>query len=214
MIQEKLEHKKIGSIIGVLYVLMIVASIFALYIFVNFVAYLTKLPWLVYVLYAILIIGATLIIRKRLTDYSYGIAHGELILDRQSSRNPKNLLTIPVKSILWFGNCSDVPAEYAKIRPGKVTFLKANVSKTVIFKRDKFTHGVMFTPSEKFTQHLIERMEKAKKKQKTSESKHEECEIKTPESQSENFADVSNLNQDAEVSADSHREQENEQKDN
>ncbi len=180
MKHEKLEHKKVGSIIGIFYVLLIVAVIFALYIFVNFIAYLTKLPWITYVLYAILIIGATLIIRKRLTDYAYGIAQGELILDRQSSRNPKNLVTIPVKSILWFGKCSEIPFEYAKIRLGKVTFLKGNVSKAVIFKRDKFTHGIMFTPSDEFSEYLVERIEKAKKK--TGKAANEE-EIKSPESE-------------------------------
>ncbi len=168
MIQEKLEHKKIGSIIGVLYVLMIVVAVFALYIFINFIAFLAKIPWLVYVMYALLVVAATIIIKKRLTDYSYGIAQGELLVDRISSRNPKNLLSIPIKSILWFGDCKDIPEGYATVKLGKVTFLKENVSKAVIFKRDKFTHGMMFTPSDEFSEKLIERMEKAKKKGKTS----------------------------------------------
>ncbi len=160
MIHEKLEHKKIGSVIGILYVLMLAVAVFALYVFIHFIAFITGIPWIVYVLYALMIVAATLIIKVRLTDYSYGIARGELVLDRCISRNPKNVLTLRIKDILWFGDCGSVPAEYAGVKRGKLTFLKSNVSKTVVYKSGKFTHAVMITPSEKFCAELTSRMEK------------------------------------------------------
>lgn len=172
--QEKLEHRKLTTGQGILYVLLLVIGIVAVYFVVGFIVYLLKLPILTYIMYVGLIVGATVLMKVRLQDYTYQLDGKTFSIFRNMGSKEKKLVEAPLKNILWMGPLKEVPGEYERVRVAKLTFLKER-RKAIIYREGKLKRGAIFSPSSEFFMALQEKWktstgQNAEKNEKTQMS--------------------------------------------
>ena len=158
---------------GILYTLLIVVIILGLMFVLNFVAYLFHMPVISYVGFAALIIGATLIIKGKLQNYTYTIEKGLVSIERSTGQNTKLLAEIRVRDIKWNGELKGIPEEYRDVKLQKLTFLKTNSGYVIIYSELDKMRGVIFSPSQEFITDLEQRIIRRDKKLAENESKNQ-----------------------------------------
>ena len=80
--REELNHKKIAPLEGIFLILGMVVALGIVVFGIGFLAYLLKLQILTVASVVLLTVGATILMRKRLQNYSYTVARGMLVLQR------------------------------------------------------------------------------------------------------------------------------------
>jgi len=163
--REDLQHKKIGPVEGLLYILAIVAVLALVVLGIGFIAYLLHRSYITIVSFVIIVIGATLLMRSRLQNYAYVLSRGYFILMRCLGSNEKVLLSTRIVDILWAGRLSQLPERYRKTPREKATFHRNEDFCCVVCRnQDGRERVALFSPGEKFWALLQEQMEKRQKK--------------------------------------------------
>lgn len=169
MYSYSLKHKKIGSVVGAFLVIGVVLIIAVAFVLFNFIGYLLQINWITYVCYALLIIGATLIIRSKLQDFTYTIENGIFHIDRSTGSNIKNLMKFRVSDIIWFGDYKELPQEYVNLSKKKMTFRSKESSRAIVYTQPN-NKIVIITASEDFYSFLEDRIQKLKDKKREDKS--------------------------------------------
>lgn len=101
------------------------------------------------------------LIIKQVYDYSLSYKHAiiadKFIINKITSREEKNIISIKVSDILYIGKKSHMPKEYLKIRKIK-SYLCNKLEKDnyyCVYKKGEFIEKIKFQPSERFINRII-----------------------------------------------------------
>ncbi|MBQ9941876.1 MAG: hypothetical protein IJP03_02580 [Christensenellaceae bacterium] len=163
--REELNHKKIAPLEGIFLILGMVVALGIVVFGIGFLAYLLKLQILTVASVVLLTVGATILMRKRLQNYSYTVARGMLVLQRCLGANEKPLASTRLSGICWKGDYADLPEEYKKLTREKVTFHREEDCKAVVYIHESGRKRLaIFSPTEKFWEELDMREKRIKEK--------------------------------------------------
>ena len=103
--KERLKRKKIPVWLGMLCILGLLIGVVLLAAVIYVAADAMKAAgwntvYMQYVEYVILIVAGILIVRHWMTEYEYDLVDDEFIVDRYIGQRPRNLLRLPLKSIV------------------------------------------------------------------------------------------------------------------
>ncbi len=124
MYAEELKHKQPGTLAGILLTAALVAVVLVCIFFVAFLQYWLKIVWLPFVLYGAAIAAVFFIVKYWITEYIYLIEKDRITFGRRIGKREKELLFVPFRDIVSFGNYAAMEHKIAGKKRFRYTFRK------------------------------------------------------------------------------------------
>lgn len=106
-------------------------------------------------LYIVLIIIATMVVRRYIQDYIYVLEGSEFSVYRLLGDRDKLLAQISLSDAVWFGDAVSLPDEYKSAKKYKLTFKKYDESKALVYKTAKDERVLVICPTDKMAERII-----------------------------------------------------------
>ena len=163
----ELKHKKILWWQGLLYVVICVAILAALSFGCSFLAFLVRVsiqePTLRNVLnaaclafpFVVSLVGAKLLVSHKMQDYQNSAGEKRFMIVRRTGNREKTLVDTNIRDIKWAGDFAALPEEYRGVTKQKLTFLKRETAKAVVFEENKRLRLILLSPSTEFEAHYM-----------------------------------------------------------
>lgn len=152
MYAEELKHKRMHPVLGAVFVFALVILLIFLMQVVSFLQFWLKVNWIQFILYGFLIFAGYLLVKYYLTEYIYLIEKDRVTFGRRIGKREKELLFIPFREILAFGEYVDFKEKIKGKKVFKLTFQK----KHQCFVLDCEGCAVLMSPSDAYKSKLKE----------------------------------------------------------